>query len=195
MVWEITSNGEFPYTDVWDDTDLVHQIEKGLRLRQTPNTPNSLYEFFSTCWNLEPQDRPSYDSIISSLKQIIHDHEAALMAISFNATTEGYIASPANCQTPTYIRFYQSQTLLDSPKIVYALVSPGDVLLAKSPLYTSVTKMAAVLFKPTLPPLKDRTPYTFVEYYVSRTKSPPVPQLHRLKSTFKDVRISLCIVG
>ncbi|CAO4370135.1 unnamed protein product [Caenorhabditis nigoni] len=69
LLWEIATLGGFPYNNI-ADKDLLVQLTDGMRLEQPAKCSEEMYVMMKSCWNLKPEERPSFLSIHEKLEQI-----------------------------------------------------------------------------------------------------------------------------
>ena len=70
-MWEIYTFGELPYF-LFDNQDIRMQIVKGVTLDIPERCPTSLHGIMKQCWKLNPEDRCSFQDIVSVLTEV-HD--------------------------------------------------------------------------------------------------------------------------
>ncbi|XP_035517889.1 macrophage-stimulating protein receptor-like isoform X1 [Morone saxatilis] len=70
LLWELLTRGASPYPDV-DPYDITHYLLKGRRLPQPQFCPDTLYSIMLTCWDPEPECRPSFSSLVTDIQQIL----------------------------------------------------------------------------------------------------------------------------
>ncbi|XP_037347072.2 macrophage-stimulating protein receptor-like isoform X1 [Pungitius pungitius] len=70
LLWELLTRGASPYPSV-DPYDITHYLLKGRRLPQPQFCPNTLYSVMLTCWDPEPECRPSFSSLVTEVHQIL----------------------------------------------------------------------------------------------------------------------------
>ena len=64
LLWELLTRGNCPYSDV-DNWDVVNYLKKGRRLAQPEYCPDDLYKIMLSCWHPTPENRPTFDKIIT----------------------------------------------------------------------------------------------------------------------------------
>ncbi|XP_012282247.1 putative tyrosine-protein kinase Wsck isoform X2 [Orussus abietinus] len=64
LIWEMLSVGGTPYADLELDSDLEEAVSRGLRPRRPPDVPDPLYEVVLSCWQSDPEERPSFDELV-----------------------------------------------------------------------------------------------------------------------------------
>ncbi|XP_034022235.1 macrophage-stimulating protein receptor-like isoform X2 [Thalassophryne amazonica] len=70
LLWELLTRGASPYPNV-DPYDITHYLLKGRRLPQPQFCPNSLYSIMLSCWDPEPEHRPSFHSLVVEVQNIL----------------------------------------------------------------------------------------------------------------------------
>ena len=70
-MWEIYTFGELPYF-LFDNQDIRMQIVNGVTLDIPERCPRSLHGIIKQCWKLNPEDRCSFQDIVSVLTEV-HD--------------------------------------------------------------------------------------------------------------------------
>ncbi|KJE88969.1 src tyrosine kinase 2 [Capsaspora owczarzaki ATCC 30864] len=69
-LWEIYSFGRTPYHRT-PNTDLLQELQSGLRLETPPECPSELNILMNSCWDIAPNYRPSFDEILTVLQALI----------------------------------------------------------------------------------------------------------------------------
>ncbi|XP_053172389.1 macrophage-stimulating protein receptor-like isoform X1 [Scomber japonicus] len=70
LMWELLTRGASPYPNV-DPYDITHYLLKGRRLPQPQFCPDTLYSIMLTCWDPEPECRPSFHSLVTEVQHIL----------------------------------------------------------------------------------------------------------------------------
>lgn len=70
VAWECCTLGATPYANITTQ-DLIPRIRNGLRPEQTQFIFNDIYQMFLNCWQLEPEDRISFEEISLSVRQML----------------------------------------------------------------------------------------------------------------------------
>ncbi|XP_029050762.1 mast/stem cell growth factor receptor kita-like [Osmia bicornis bicornis] len=68
VLWEISTLGAFPYSNVQDDRVLRYIIHENGRLEKPDDVPLCIYNLMCSCWAAEPEDRPNFTQLLSELK-------------------------------------------------------------------------------------------------------------------------------
>lgn len=64
VLMEIFTYGEDPYPGMSDD-EVLTKIENGYRMDRPKNTASKFYNLMQKCWNLDPDERPTFQSMVS----------------------------------------------------------------------------------------------------------------------------------
>ncbi|KAM4552957.1 insulin-like growth factor 1a receptor [Fundulus diaphanus] len=73
VLWEIAALAEQPYQGMSNEQVLRFVMEGGL-LDKPANCPDMLFELMRMCWQYNPKMRPSFQEIISSIKEDLDPH-------------------------------------------------------------------------------------------------------------------------
>ncbi|XP_056148605.1 tyrosine-protein kinase Lyn [Lampris incognitus] len=66
LLYEIITYGKIPYPGM-TKVDVMTMIQRGYRMPQPENCPAELYNIMMSCWNSNPDDRPTFDYMQSVL--------------------------------------------------------------------------------------------------------------------------------
>ncbi|XP_063846963.1 LOW QUALITY PROTEIN: tyrosine-protein kinase Fer-like [Scylla paramamosain] len=69
LCWEIFSSGEVPYHG-YSNTKAREMIDTGYRMQAPINTPDTMYQLMLKCWQYDPDNRPHFPEIYSSVHDI-----------------------------------------------------------------------------------------------------------------------------
>ena len=69
VCWEIVTMGATSYGNIATN-DLLSRIKKGLRPEQASFVYDDLYQLLLNCWELDANERPSFNEILSTIKQL-----------------------------------------------------------------------------------------------------------------------------
>uniref|UniRef100_UPI00358ED41A tyrosine-protein kinase Tec-like n=1 Tax=Myxine glutinosa TaxID=7769 RepID=UPI00358ED41A len=70
LLWEIFSGGAMPY-ETWNNNDVVELVQKGHRLAQPDKAPAEVYNVMRSCWQMAPEERPSFRDLLNSINSIM----------------------------------------------------------------------------------------------------------------------------
>ncbi|KAJ7323431.1 hypothetical protein OS493_031628 [Desmophyllum pertusum] len=62
--------GETPYPGI-DNKELFNLLKRGYRLDKPDNCPEDLYSLMSDCWKEDPDERPTFEQLISTLENMM----------------------------------------------------------------------------------------------------------------------------
>ncbi|CAG2248797.1 HGFR [Mytilus edulis] len=62
VMWELMTRGSAPYCDV-NNWDMHKYLQSGRRLKRTDFCPPPLYDIMMTCWEFDPDDRPTFHDV------------------------------------------------------------------------------------------------------------------------------------
>lgn len=66
-LWELFSLGAHPYPGIEVSLDFYIMLKNGYRMAKPDYAPKSIYEIMLSCWNAEPEDRPSFTELTDIL--------------------------------------------------------------------------------------------------------------------------------
>ncbi|XP_033096730.1 fibroblast growth factor receptor 1-like [Anneissia japonica] len=69
-LWEIITLGGYPYPGVTTD-ELIEKIKEGYRMPKPDHCEDTIYEIMKCCWQLNADDRPSFDQLTTQLDNIL----------------------------------------------------------------------------------------------------------------------------
>ena len=70
LLWELLSNGQFPYSNYDNDTQLMNDIEAGLRLYAPHGSAKDLFDIMLTCWELQAERRPNMGMLLATIVRL-----------------------------------------------------------------------------------------------------------------------------
>ncbi|KAG5334573.1 FES kinase, partial [Acromyrmex charruanus] len=81
VLWEIGTLGSFPYASIQDNQLLRYLTQDKCRLTCPNMVSHNIYKVMCSCWNIIPQDRPSFAQLVLDLqilKKSLHSmHDAS----------------------------------------------------------------------------------------------------------------------
>ncbi|XP_046406561.1 proto-oncogene tyrosine-protein kinase receptor Ret [Ischnura elegans] len=97
LLWELVTLGSSPYPGV-PLSGLFSLLHAGYRMQKPANCSPQLYRLMRSCWQLEPGDRPSFQSLMASLEEMLHDQVEYLHLGALFAHNPTYFTSPLDTQ-------------------------------------------------------------------------------------------------
>ncbi|XP_003425579.1 putative tyrosine-protein kinase Wsck isoform X2 [Nasonia vitripennis] len=64
LLWEMFSMGGTPYSNLEMDSDVEEALTQGYRLEQLRDVPDPIHEVMSSCWLVDPEERPTFDELV-----------------------------------------------------------------------------------------------------------------------------------
>ncbi|CAJ0933753.1 unnamed protein product, partial [Mesorhabditis belari] len=71
LLYEIFSLGAHPYPGM-ENRDVLDRVLRGERNRRPKYAPDFIYELLMKCWQLDPDQRPSFTDCVAQLKAYLH---------------------------------------------------------------------------------------------------------------------------
>ena len=71
---ELFSRGMIPYFDM-TNKEAAAQVCQGYRLPKPKECPEEIYKLMMACWDAEPNKRPNFDEILSTLTALLNQHK------------------------------------------------------------------------------------------------------------------------
>ncbi|XP_077402898.1 macrophage colony-stimulating factor 1 receptor 2 isoform X2 [Vanacampus margaritifer] len=71
LLWEIFSLGKSPYPNVAVDTKFYKMIKDGCHMDRPDFAPPQMYQLMTSCWSLEPTDRPTFKMISRLMERLL----------------------------------------------------------------------------------------------------------------------------
>eukprot|EP00056_Hartaetosiga_gracilis_P016428 m.5000 g.5000 ORF g.5000 m.5000 type:complete len:591 (-) comp4094_c0_seq2:163-1935(-) len=69
LLWEISTFGDVPYPSM-EARDVIHKLEDGYRMEEPSQCPEGLYTVMCDCWEMKPQDRPTFNDLKVTLEEL-----------------------------------------------------------------------------------------------------------------------------
>ncbi|XP_062504451.1 uncharacterized protein LOC134181228 [Corticium candelabrum] len=93
-LWEVMTLAQVPYPGR-QNQDVIALLRSGQRLERPENCPEEIYEIMSQCWDVYPESRPSFTSIVELLEEFLSE------AMNyFDPTTPKLVEPPTDLPTP-----------------------------------------------------------------------------------------------
>ena len=77
LVWEVLTRGVNPYSEL-SNREVLGHLKGGHRLPQPQYCPRAIYEILLSCWEADPNGRPTFASLSSKFLAIIENLEKKL---------------------------------------------------------------------------------------------------------------------
>ncbi|KAG5887633.1 hypothetical protein JTB14_030903 [Gonioctena quinquepunctata] len=71
LVWEMFAKGELPHSKINDNSFLTRLKDKKLEWKAHPSTPEPIITLQEPCWDINPQNRPSFSETTKELAEIL----------------------------------------------------------------------------------------------------------------------------
>ncbi|XP_063378670.1 fibroblast growth factor receptor homolog 1-like [Cydia fagiglandana] len=71
ITWEILTFGEIPYAKV-SVYKLYNYLETNNRLEKPADCSNEMYDLMKSCWAFKPEDRPTFEEIVGTMKSMLN---------------------------------------------------------------------------------------------------------------------------
>uniref|UniRef100_A0A8C9QYF3 receptor protein-tyrosine kinase n=1 Tax=Scleropages formosus TaxID=113540 RepID=A0A8C9QYF3_SCLFO len=114
LMWEVMSYGERPYWDM-SNQEVMKAVADQYRLPAPHNCPPAIHALMLQCWQADRQDRPGFDSLVSSLDRLIR-HPASLKAENSWSTQPLLSPTPTDLSTVTTVSDWLTALRMDRYK-------------------------------------------------------------------------------
>ena len=93
-IWEIYTFGEKPYFLQISNEDVCQKIVDGLTLDLPEQCPETIKDIMNQCWNYQPNERYTFEDIVSMIKNSDSDHAQtnSISQTNENYTKNGYVS-------------------------------------------------------------------------------------------------------
>ena len=71
LLHEVVNRGVFPYSNIKDPKEVVKKLKEGYRMPCTSQCHPEMYKIMLDCWNKEPENRPTFQTLHSHLETIL----------------------------------------------------------------------------------------------------------------------------
>uniref|UniRef100_A0A673IGR8 receptor protein-tyrosine kinase n=1 Tax=Sinocyclocheilus rhinocerous TaxID=307959 RepID=A0A673IGR8_9TELE len=114
LMWEVMSYGERPYRDM-SNQEVMKAVVDQYRLPAPNGCPPALHSLMLQCWQANRQDRPGFDSLLSSLDRLIR-HPASLKAEHSRPSQPLLSPTPTDLSTVTTVGDWLTALKMDRYK-------------------------------------------------------------------------------
>ncbi|XP_023933531.1 tyrosine kinase receptor Cad96Ca-like [Lingula anatina] len=73
LLWEIVTLGATPYPGITSGRELIREIRSGYRMEKPQHCTQELYNMMMMCWEEEPTERPTFDNLVTSLRDMANE--------------------------------------------------------------------------------------------------------------------------
>lgn len=74
--------GATPYGNI-PNSEIPDKILRGMRLKQMPYVDDTLYQIMLNCWQLDMDERPTFNDLNDALQNLLEDSYAAYLNLNF----------------------------------------------------------------------------------------------------------------
>ncbi|XP_047986835.1 fibroblast growth factor receptor homolog 2-like [Leguminivora glycinivorella] len=71
ITWEIMTFGEIPYAKI-SVYKLYNYLETNNRLEKPDDCSNEMYDMMKSCWAFKPENRPTFEEIVGTMKSMLN---------------------------------------------------------------------------------------------------------------------------
>ncbi|GAA57437.1 Tyrosine-protein kinase csk [Clonorchis sinensis] len=93
LLWEIYSYGRIPYPRMLA-SQVLPQLKAGYRMKAPEGCPSEIYRLMRQTWNIDPEERPSFATILTELTALLTAHPVSTVERVLN------LRSPSVGRTP-----------------------------------------------------------------------------------------------
>ena len=90
LLWELFTYGKIPYAEL-PNQDVLKHVTNGNRLEKPPLCPDDIYDVMTQCWNVHPNERPTFKAISDSLRKHAVNSDQPMSKQSFEDPSPIYI--------------------------------------------------------------------------------------------------------
>lgn len=72
LMWEVYTLGRLPYERL-NNTEIVHQVSRGLRLYRPQLANEKVYSIMSSCWEEKPDERPTFQELSVIVQDLLYE--------------------------------------------------------------------------------------------------------------------------
>ncbi|XP_062617696.1 hepatocyte growth factor receptor-like [Saccostrea cucullata] len=96
VLWELMTRGVNPYPEV-DNWDVLRYIKKNRRMPQPPFCPDPLYTVMRNCWEFDPNNRPQFSELVTSIKEMLAVLEHKMKQGQHRSNIQSTYVNTENC--------------------------------------------------------------------------------------------------
>ncbi|KAF5305887.1 hypothetical protein FQA39_LY09126 [Lamprigera yunnana] len=89
LIWELVTLGASPYPGIVVQS-LFHLLKTGYRMERPENCSVVLYKVMRSCWNLDPEKRPTFSDLAMKFEKMLGDEVEYLDLTSNSFNNRGY---------------------------------------------------------------------------------------------------------
>lgn len=70
LLWELVTLGDVPYSQL-KPLEILDMLQNGKRLQKPENCPEFVYDIMRSCWQKNPDDRPTFKDLVETLASTV----------------------------------------------------------------------------------------------------------------------------
>jgi len=147
LLWELLTRKE-PYVDeAWGVAEILRNVRLGYRLKIPSTCPPMLKELITKCWAQNPEDRPDFDGVITTLEVFAKD--ASFQQLRSFSEVVSLLEMENNNKKPSMDnpvpQFQRAQVMSSIFQLDYAVKGVESFMKQVLPLVKSVTNYVWLL--------------------------------------------------
>ncbi|XP_072049429.1 uncharacterized protein [Amphiura filiformis] len=95
LLWELVTLGSHPYPGMTGG-QVISELKKGYRLPKPEHCSEQIYDVMCTCWQENPEERPTFMQIQKKVENMLEDAQGYLCMRSFKKSDYVYLQADQN---------------------------------------------------------------------------------------------------